>query len=121
MSNVKHCYQCDKETVWLAPDSRCSTCTGCTPEDVAGSAATAFVRAISKHNPWTLGLIHHQLQVLKSYRMNPIGISVSMDILMNPDVARLLVVVDGKQQLLFNLPLTIVGDKSDVVAWSFAL
>jgi len=31
-----HCYECDRETKWLAPDSRCGDCTRCTPEEVTG-------------------------------------------------------------------------------------
>jgi len=30
------CYQCDEETHWLAPDSRCSHCTRLTPEEIQG-------------------------------------------------------------------------------------
>ena len=30
------CYQCDRETEWLAPDSRCSDCTRFTPEELKG-------------------------------------------------------------------------------------
>lgn len=30
------CYQCDKETNWLAPDSRCGDCTRWTPEEIRG-------------------------------------------------------------------------------------
>jgi hypothetical protein len=30
------CYQCGKEVQWLAWDSRCKDCTGCTPEEVRG-------------------------------------------------------------------------------------
>lgn len=28
------CYQCDKETTWLAPDSRCGECTHLTAEEI---------------------------------------------------------------------------------------
>lgn len=31
---LKRCYQCDKLTDWLAPDSRCSDCTRFVPEDL---------------------------------------------------------------------------------------
>lgn len=31
------CYQCDKPCNWLAPDSRCSECTRCTPDEVTGN------------------------------------------------------------------------------------
>lgn len=37
---MKTCYQCEKETEWLAPDSRCGKCTRLTPEEVRGDAAT---------------------------------------------------------------------------------
>ncbi len=30
------CYQCDKPTEWLAPDSRCGDCTRMTVEEVSG-------------------------------------------------------------------------------------
>lgn len=30
------CYQCDEETNWLAPDSRCKNCTRLTPEEIRG-------------------------------------------------------------------------------------
>ena len=30
------CYQCDKPTTWLAPDSRCGDCTRYTPEEIRG-------------------------------------------------------------------------------------
>ena len=30
------CYQCDAETTWLAPDSRCGKCTQFTPEEIRG-------------------------------------------------------------------------------------
>ena len=30
------CYQCDKETIWLAPDSRCGDCTSYIPTEVRG-------------------------------------------------------------------------------------
>lgn len=33
---MKNCYQCDRETAWLAPDSRCTDCTRMTPEEVRG-------------------------------------------------------------------------------------
>ena len=32
--SVLTCYQCDKETTWLAPDSRCGNCTRYTPEEI---------------------------------------------------------------------------------------
>jgi hypothetical protein len=32
----KYCYQCDKETEWLAPDSRCGDCTRFTPDEIRG-------------------------------------------------------------------------------------
>lgn len=32
-----YCYQCDEKVSWLAPDGRCSICTRCTPEEVAGT------------------------------------------------------------------------------------
>ncbi len=31
-----NCYQCDKPTNWLAPDSRCGDCTRYTPEEIRG-------------------------------------------------------------------------------------
>jgi hypothetical protein len=31
-----HCYQCDVETTWLAPDSRCGSCTRHTPDEIRG-------------------------------------------------------------------------------------
>lgn len=36
---MKYCYQCDKATEWLAPDSRCGDCTRLTPEEVQGVAS----------------------------------------------------------------------------------
>lgn len=36
---MKHCYQCDKATKWLAPDSRCGDCTRLTPEEVQGTVS----------------------------------------------------------------------------------
>lgn len=36
---MKYCYQCDKATEWLAPDSRCGDCTRLTPEEVQGTAS----------------------------------------------------------------------------------
>ena len=36
---MKHCYQCDKATEWLAPDSRCGECTRLTPEEVQGTVS----------------------------------------------------------------------------------
>lgn len=33
---MKTCYQCEEETEWLAPDSRCGQCTRLTPEQVKG-------------------------------------------------------------------------------------
>ncbi len=30
------CYQCEKETKWLAPDGRCGGCTRYTPEEIQG-------------------------------------------------------------------------------------
>ncbi len=33
---TKICYQCDKFTGWLAPDSRCGECTRYTPEEIKG-------------------------------------------------------------------------------------
>jgi hypothetical protein len=32
----KECYQCGKNTQWLAPDSRCGECTAYTPEMITG-------------------------------------------------------------------------------------
>lgn len=34
-----NCYQCGRETGWLAPDSRCSDCTRWTPEEILGIEA----------------------------------------------------------------------------------
>jgi hypothetical protein len=34
--SIKKCYQCDRATLWLAPDSRCRNCTRLTPEEVKG-------------------------------------------------------------------------------------
>ena len=36
---MKYCYQCDKATTWLAPDSRCGECTRLTPEEVQGTVS----------------------------------------------------------------------------------
>ena len=36
---MKYCYQCDKATTWLAPDSRCGDCTRLTPEEVQGTVS----------------------------------------------------------------------------------
>ena len=30
------CYECECETEWLAPDSRCIDCTRLTPDEVKG-------------------------------------------------------------------------------------
>lgn len=30
------CYQCEEQTEWLAPDSRCGKCTRYTPEEIRG-------------------------------------------------------------------------------------
>jgi len=32
------CYQCFKPVKWLAPDSRCCSCTRCTPEEITWGA-----------------------------------------------------------------------------------
>ena len=31
------CYECGRETLWLAPDSRCGNCTRLTPDEVRGT------------------------------------------------------------------------------------
>jgi hypothetical protein len=36
VDNAKECYQCGDPVMWLAPDSRCSNCTGYTPEELIG-------------------------------------------------------------------------------------
>ena len=36
---MKYCYQCDKATEGLAPDSRCVDCTRLTPEEVQGTVS----------------------------------------------------------------------------------
>ncbi len=33
---TKTCYQCEKKVAWLAPDSRCASCTRWTPEEIRG-------------------------------------------------------------------------------------
>lgn len=33
---IVRCYECDKLTYWLAPDSRCEDCTRYTPEEIIG-------------------------------------------------------------------------------------
>ncbi len=33
---MEKCYQCGKQTEWLAPDSRCRECTHLTPEEIRG-------------------------------------------------------------------------------------
>ena len=33
---TKHCYQCDAQVNWLAPDSRCYRCTRMTAEEITG-------------------------------------------------------------------------------------
>ena len=30
------CYRCERDTEWLAPDSRCGDCTNWTPEEITG-------------------------------------------------------------------------------------
>lgn len=35
------CYQCEKPTDWLAPDSRCGECTRWTPEEIRGEVVHA--------------------------------------------------------------------------------
>lgn len=36
LEGIYQCYQCDKYTDWLAPDSRCGDCTRYTPEEIMG-------------------------------------------------------------------------------------
>lgn len=67
-----------------------------------------------------IATIVRQLDYLRAYNMAPVGISLSMDVLMQHDIACRVAANDGVQRL-FNLPVTIIGDKSGVIAWSFAL
>lgn len=48
MNDTARCYQCDRPTAYLFPDSRCGDCTRLTPEEVAGGA----IHALSREEKW---------------------------------------------------------------------
>jgi hypothetical protein len=58
------CYQCSLAVDWLAPDSRCKSCTRLTPEEISGTGTTwatppapgsAVVRVDREDGPWAAG------------------------------------------------------------------
>lgn len=66
-----------------------------------------------------LNRLAKQRTMMASCGLLPTGVSMSMDLLMDKEVGRILTFTGPCEQQIFGLPLTIIADKNDVIAWSF--
>jgi len=78
-----------------------------------------FMRIITLPN--VMNIIEGQLYAMKARDVLPTGISLSMNLLMCSSLAPYLIPTGHNEQKLLGIPLTVIADKDDVIAWSINL
>ncbi len=72
--------------------------------------------------PWTaMDIINRQLYAMKARNVLPTGISLSMNLVVCSSLVPYLTHSDRNEQKLLGIPLTVIGDKDDIIAWSIDL
>jgi len=68
-----------------------------------------------------MNIINGQLYAMKARDVLPTGVSLSMNLVVCSSLVPYLIQTGPNEQKLLGIPLSIIGDKDNVIAWSIDL